>query len=285
MRRVLPLVLALSLAHAPAAGGEIYRWTDAQGRVHFSQDLGQVPPEHRAAARDAAARPKPDRIQRIGGSAPASLAPSASRTARRGTSGGRSMSIPFERHNHLMVVEVRLNDRVTAPFLVDTGASIITLPKSLARKLAIRVTADTPRERFTTANGDVWEPIVRLDAVQIGGARVENLEASISSSMDIGLLGGNFFNNFVYRVDSAAGRIELQVNDSVRGGLSRDQWQERFRELRAAVRRIDRYLATNDLTSARHVDELREHRADFSARLASLEREANAARVPQSWRR
>ena len=37
----LAFVFCVFLAH-PAAS-EIYRWTDAQGRLHFTSDLGQVP--------------------------------------------------------------------------------------------------------------------------------------------------------------------------------------------------------------------------------------------------
>ena len=32
---------------APAALCEMYKYTDSQGRLHFAQDLGQVPPEYR----------------------------------------------------------------------------------------------------------------------------------------------------------------------------------------------------------------------------------------------
>ena len=46
------LTLAIAVAAGPA-GAEIYRWTDADGRVHFTQDLSQVPARHR---KDAEAR-------------------------------------------------------------------------------------------------------------------------------------------------------------------------------------------------------------------------------------
>jgi len=285
MGRLVPLLLALALLAALPAGAEIYRWTDAQGRTHFSQDLGQVPAEHRAAARAAASNPRPDRIQRYssGGSSRSGPAAPAKRSASLGRA--RTLSIPFERRNNLMFVEVRLNDRVTAPFVVDTGASMITLPRALADRLGIRVGPRTRRERFTTANGDIWEPIVRLDSVEVGGARAEGLDASISSTMQVGLLGGSFFNNFVYRVDAASGHIELELNESVRGGLSADQWQERFRQLRHAVESIDDYLAHNQLARESRVREIQERRAGFEERLRELEREANAAGVPQAWRR
>lgn len=47
--RSLAVLLALLLIGAPA-GAEIYRWSDASGRVHFTQDLSQVPPSQRKQA-------------------------------------------------------------------------------------------------------------------------------------------------------------------------------------------------------------------------------------------
>ena len=50
MRR-LARWLGLLLALAPlAAAAEIYQWTDEQGRVHYTQDLDQVPARHRSQA-------------------------------------------------------------------------------------------------------------------------------------------------------------------------------------------------------------------------------------------
>lgn len=57
MPRLLLTLLAsvLLLLGGAAALAEIYRYTDAQGREHFTTDLGQVPPSQRDAAQAAAA--------------------------------------------------------------------------------------------------------------------------------------------------------------------------------------------------------------------------------------
>ena len=55
MRRPRYLALcSLALLLALPAGGEIYRFTDAQGREHFTSDLRAVPAAQRAAARSRA---------------------------------------------------------------------------------------------------------------------------------------------------------------------------------------------------------------------------------------
>ncbi len=57
------LASALLLLGGAAALAEIYRYTDAQGREHFTTNLEQVPPSQREAAKAAAAG-RPTLIQR-----------------------------------------------------------------------------------------------------------------------------------------------------------------------------------------------------------------------------
>jgi hypothetical protein len=47
--RIARCLLAVSLAAAPlaAAAGEIYRWTDENGKLHFTQDPERIPPRYR----------------------------------------------------------------------------------------------------------------------------------------------------------------------------------------------------------------------------------------------
>lgn len=61
------LVLGLLIGVFPAgpADAEIYRWTDASGREHFTTDLSTVPSAHRAAAQAGAGRPSDANINRI----------------------------------------------------------------------------------------------------------------------------------------------------------------------------------------------------------------------------
>ena len=147
-----------------------------------------------------------------------------------------------------MKVVARLNGRVDVPFLVDTGASGISLPKSVADRLGIVVTPATRRVYVSTANGVVQVPLVRISSVELGGARVENLEATVNSSLSIGLLGGSFFNNFVYGVDAAASVITLSRNQAIRGGLAKDEWRTRFQDLREPLLRLERYLLEREIS-------------------------------------
>jgi len=282
LHRLAGVGAALLLAGGEARA-EIYRWTDESGRLHFSEHLSQVPPEQREHAKqDALLRKQRDPLQIYGrsesdGAAPAARSPSAA-------GSGRSMRIPFARHGSLMRVEVLLNGRVRAPFFIDTGASGVSIPWSVARELGLHINDDTPRVTVTTANGTVSEPVVALHSVQLGPARVNDLQAAVSGSMDIGLLGGAFFNNFVYQVDAAAGVITLAPNAHVRGGLNQNEWRERFEAIRGPLARLEAYLAAGGFTDESRVRELEEHRATLEASLDQLEREANQAGVPGGWR-
>lgn len=271
------LSAGLTFTPGPAIS-EIYRWMDATGREHFTQDLNQVPPHHREAARSAASNTAgPDPLQTY--SAPPSARSSAQSRAR-----GGLHEIHFQRYGTLMMVQVKLNDQVTAPFLADTGASGISIPHSVAQELGIRIDADTPTAVFGTANGDVEEPIVELDSVQVGSARIEGLRANVSSSMRFGLLGGSFFNNFVYQVDAAAAVIQLRPNDSVRGGLTRAQWLGRFHRLRAPLAAVEERLESGTDRRGGGVAELERHRRSLREELAKLDGMADRAGVPHGWR-
>jgi clan AA aspartic protease (TIGR02281 family) len=279
--------LALALAALPARG-EVYEWTDARGQQHFTEDLERVPEAERAGAAERSrarpasrlqtyrSRPAPalpgDALPRLFGSRTSGLAP------------GAPLRIPFTRRGTLMVVDVMLNDLVQAPFLVDTGASGISIPDRVARQLGVRIDADTPRLPVQTAAGLIAEPLIELDSVQVGPARVECIAALVNSSMELGLLGGSFFNNFVYEVDAAAEVITLRPNDGVRGGLSEPQWRERFRASRGELGRLERFLGENELVGETRRAELERSLETLRGSLDALEREANAAGVPRSWR-
>jgi len=277
MRPVLVLLALAALAGA--AHADIYRWTDGQGQIHFTQDLSRVPEGQRPAARNAAGADAPGRVQTYSRGAPVA----SQRTARRSLSRGL-VHIRYEQQHGAMLVMVRLNDRVTAPFVVDTGASDVTIPASVARSAGILVGPDTPTALYQTANGVVSHPIVNLDSVQVGEARIEGVRGSISDSMQIGLLGGTFFNNFTFQIDPAAQLISLRPNDRVRSGVSETQWRSRFAELNRKIGTLEAYIADNQFFRESRREELAQRLAALEGSLEELDLEADRARVPQAWR-
>ena len=274
------LVLVL-LGTALPTTAQIYRWTDAAGREHFTERLDKVPPEHRADALRGATRAAPAAVSREVPDDP----PRVERRTPRRSRLARELVIPFERDGTLMRVDVRLNDRVTAPFFIDTGASGISVPSDVVQRLGIRVTRNTPTVTVLTAAGATARAVIRLDAVELAGARVEGLEATVNPAMRVGLLGGSFFNNFVYQVDAARSVITLRPNEALRGGLDAAGWRRRFREARDRIERLDLHLAQNPHMRPTRRARYDDHRSRLEQDLEGIEREADRLDVPHNWRR
>jgi hypothetical protein len=122
--------------------------------------------------------------------------------------------------------------------------------------------------------------------VELAGARVEGLMATLNPTMSIGLLGGAFFNQFTYGVDPAANIITLERNHTaIAPSLSEDHWRRRFRKLRGSLEQLDSYLRDREGLDEPRREELERKRVELEARLDALERDANRDRVPRAWRR
>lgn len=289
MRLVCRLLLLALVVAAGPTGAEIYRWTDAEGRVHFTQDLSQVPSQHRKEAEARASKPRRrDAVQIYSGSDSAASAPAS---IQRGTRGGnkRVYRIRVSRAGTGMIVSARLNRSVSAPFLIDTGASDVLIPQSVADQLGIHVGPETRTKRYSTANGIIENPVVMLRSVDLGGAIVENVPASISPNMSVGLLGLSYFNHFTYNIDAAKGLVTLRPNQlaesgGIRGGRSEAQWRSEFRALSARIAKVEREYATKPQSRSRERKRLEDRRADLERQAALLETEADRARVPVNWR-
>jgi clan AA aspartic protease (TIGR02281 family) len=280
-------MIVLFAAHFGAA--EIYKWKDQSGRLHFSQDLNQVPARYRSQAKgDAIEEGTGSVIQRY---EPAPAAPRPGRpkanTAR--TAGSSEVyKIRVQKTGSSMRVNVRLNDRVTAPFYIDTGASDVSLPEWVAKELGLDL--EGARTGFySTANGTVQSALITLESVELGGARVENVPAHVSKSMSVGLLGLSFFNHFRYRVDPASGLVTLRPNGLaesglIRGGRSEGQWKGEFARLERRRTAIEVVLDESNPNRARRKLELKDAIEEVERQLKVLDIEADDARVPMRWR-
>jgi aspartyl protease family protein len=283
----LPLVLALLLAlGAPLAGAEIYRWTDETG-THFTQDLGQVPAKYRRQA-EADAKKGPSSTPRVvwsSGSAPAARDQAPARAG----GAGQTHRVRVEQAGSSLLVMVRLDDRVDAPFLIDTGASDVLVPASVAEQLGLDAGPEARTKRYQTANGVVEHPVVTLRSVSLGGARVENVPASVSPNMNVGLLGLSFFNHFTYNIDAAQGIVTLTHNDlaasgGIRGGRSEAQWRTEYAAMRARIQQVEHDYEAKPSHKTLERRRLEQEREELDRQLALLDEEADRARVPMAWR-
>lgn len=80
-------------------------------------------------------------------------------------------------------------------FLLDTGASKITLSRSDARRLGFDLKKLSYNIRMNTANGINLAAYVRLDEIRVGDIVMKNMDAYVNNSgLDGSLLGMNFLN-------------------------------------------------------------------------------------------
>ena len=86
-------------------------------------------------------------------------------------------------------------------FLVDTGATVIALPASEARRLGIDYRAGK-RGMVQTANGPASVYSVKLDSVKVGAIELTLVDAMvIEQGLETPLLGMSFLNRVEMRRD------------------------------------------------------------------------------------
>jgi clan AA aspartic protease (TIGR02281 family) len=112
--------------------------------------------------------------------------------------------------SHIPVSAV-LNKTVNLNFIVDTGASMVTIPSAAAKALGIDVDA-APVRQLMTASQIITAPEVTLESIQIGEWVERHVNAFILDMPDqygVGLLGLNYLNRFRMEVNSKAGVLTL----------------------------------------------------------------------------
>lgn len=96
------------------------------------------------------------------------------------------------RESNIPVIEVTFNGKQKFEMMVDSGASSTVITPSMAQALGV-VTQGTVQAK--TPNGEATFPLGRLSSLEAGGLAVKNVVVAISPSLDIGLLGQDFFGN------------------------------------------------------------------------------------------
>ena len=110
-------------------------------------------------------------------------------------------------------VKVYLNGTHSYRFILDTGATMCSIPSSAVDRLRINIDQTTPIRLISTAGGYAETYEVKLKSVELEGYRVSNVEAlviDIPGYRDHGLLGQNFLNNFHIEIDNQKGILRLK---------------------------------------------------------------------------
>jgi clan AA aspartic protease (TIGR02281 family) len=124
-----------------------------------------------------------------------------------------AVKIRFNPGTKHILVKVFLNGSHSFPFIIDTGATISSIPSSAVDKLKIDISQNTPVRLVSTAGGVAETYEVKLRSVELEGFRVFDVEAliiDIPGYREYGLLGQNFLNNFHIEIDNQKGLIRLK---------------------------------------------------------------------------
>lgn len=196
-RRLCILVIVASLyAAAQLGAAEYFRWIDENGVLHITDNLHNVPPAQRGnAGRTQVQEAPPPPVTQV-------------------KEPQRKASIPMEKHGQVVIIQATLNNKRSAKFVVDTGASYTLISNALARDLAIDVGVNPKTLPFQTANGLIQAPVTSLESIAVGGMEIRNLPAAVHDAVPdpevAGLLGLNFLSNFRMDIDTQKGVLHLE---------------------------------------------------------------------------
>jgi len=169
-----------------SAYGEMYKWVDKKGTVHFTDDLSKVPEEFRS---DAESRKMPKEV-----SAPVLEEKPASIPVPQKPSEPIGFEVPIKIKGEVAVVEVILNGQEKHEFTVDTGASFTNISWKMAKDLDITIDENTPFLPVATASDIIFNPLVTVRSMRLEKAVAENVDVLINDLPGDkgGLLGNSF---------------------------------------------------------------------------------------------
>jgi clan AA aspartic protease (TIGR02281 family) len=194
----LLLVSLLFFLFFTAAGDavDLFRWVDERGVIHFTDNLHNIPEQHRAKALRIKGREPPPAQEPI----PAPLVD--------------KVSVPIQKRGQVVVVAAIINEKTKANFVVDTGASYTMISRATAQSLQIDLEKKYPTVSLQTANGPIEAPLVSLESIEVGGMQVRDLTAAIHDVFPdatiSGLLGLNFLAHFRMDIDTKSSVLVLE---------------------------------------------------------------------------
>jgi clan AA aspartic protease (TIGR02281 family) len=282
MRLILFLIIMLTF-FVPSSYGEMYKWVDEKGTVHFTDDPSNIPEKYR---QDAETRTPPKETS----TSQPQEKPKPSLPKK--VSEPEGITVDLVRKHELLLAEVVLNEKIKQHFIVDTGASFTLINLPTAKELGISIDENTPFIPIFTASSLIFTPLVTLRSIRVGEAEVENVDVLIHNmpSDSAGLLGNSFLNKFKVVLDSNNGKMTLYSMQGTPspdrpGGYGRDFWVGQFRfynrlldELKKVRKRYEGKGSSSELTRVNNSIRY------FENQLSELERKASFAGVPRNWR-
>jgi len=188
------MVFALPLVPAFA---QMFRWTDEQGGIHYTQGVDNVPERFRAKAQMMAL---PERAP----------APPASPAAAESAPATTTTKIPFTPGKPIMV-PAKVNGGGSANLVLDTGASVTVINPRVLASMGIG-SGRALRGSVKGATGSADVLFVPVESIEVGNARSGPLRVAahdVDLAQGDGLLGRDFLDQFTVTIDSSAGTVTI----------------------------------------------------------------------------
>jgi clan AA aspartic protease (TIGR02281 family) len=118
--------------------------------------------------------------------------------------------INFDPNSHQIPLTAVLNRNSYQKFIVDTGASMVTIPRSTAQELGLAI--PNRKRKVFTAGGVQHAPEVNISSITIDGWEVNNVKAlvlDLPNQPDLGLLGLNYLQLFRMDMNTEEGVLLL----------------------------------------------------------------------------
>lgn len=118
---------------------------------------------------------------------------------------GRKVSLQADARGHF-TADFKINGRrITG--LVDTGATLVAINLSTARKIGLKINSGDFKYTVDTANGKTPAAAAMIDTLQIGRIVVEDVQAIVLEDKALGgtLIGASFLNRLdKFQVDNGS---------------------------------------------------------------------------------
>jgi hypothetical protein len=288
-RNAFTLFGILVFGMAFSSAGELFKWVDAEGTVHMTDNVSQIPLQYRDQVEkrrvQIPAQPVVQPVFQGNGKASADL---------------KHFEIPyqaFEGGSRRIIIPVTFNESIQAPLLLDTGSPGLMISPRLAKRLGLLEESETLLKVMTGGIGGSTPAILAVvDTVRVGEARAEFLPATITqipSNEFEGLVGMDFMSNYRISIDTPNNLLtfdELPPQIDRPGGHDEAWWRSNFynfERLRAEWAGYLEKLDREDLTSSekeRRVKISKEQHNAAENLCRRLERYARDNAVPVDWR-
>ncbi len=202
------LLVSFCLLAVGVSAQEIYRWVGKNGSIHFTDNFRSIPQKYQHKVEK--------RIFRSAQKATYHLI-----AISQPVSSAQKIVVPLTRYGNRIIVEEIVNGMGSMKFIVDTGADLTLIPRSLVQQLDISLdnSIATP---VTGIGGTIIVPLVKIGSLKVGEAEVRNLDVVVNEEASLSgqrLLGGDFLGQFRVGIDYTKNQLILER----RAGTSK-QW-------------------------------------------------------------